>query len=99
MAELYLEQSNNIFGGIEQMRNATLEGNRSDLRWFALYTRHRFEKKVAARLEDKGIESFLPLHTVLRQWSDRRKKVEEPLFNCYVFVHINHLHHPVDKTD
>ncbi len=36
-----------------------------------------------------GLESYLPLRSVLRQWSDRRKWIEEPLFSCYVFVHAN----------
>ena len=56
--------------------------------WYALYTRSRHEKKVDAQLKEKSIESYLPLHTVIRQWSDRKKKVEEPLFRCYVFVHL-----------
>ncbi|MFQ5710087.1 MAG: transcription termination/antitermination NusG family protein, partial [bacterium] len=56
--------------------------------WYALYTRPRFEKKVDLLLQEKGLESYLPLHTVLRRWSDRWKKVEEPLFSCYVFVRI-----------
>lgn len=66
--------------------------------WYALYTRHRFEKRVAARLDEKGIENFLPLQTVVRQWSDRRKKVEQPLFNCYVFVRI-HLQKRLSALD
>ncbi len=57
------------------------------IRWYALYTRSRHEKKVHAQLRDKKIESYLPLRNVLRKWSDRKKWVEEPLFRCYVFVH------------
>jgi transcription antitermination factor NusG len=57
-------------------------------RWYALYTRPRFEKKVDSTLRKKGLESYLPLQTVFRQWSDRRKKIEEPLFSGYVFVKI-----------
>jgi transcription elongation factor/antiterminator RfaH len=57
--------------------------------WYALYTRPRFEKKVHAELRQKGLESFLPLHKVIRFWSDRKKKMEEPLFPSYVFVHAN----------
>ncbi len=56
--------------------------------WYALHTRYRHEKKVAARLKDKKITSYLPLNTFYRRWSDRYKKVEEPLFSCYVFVWI-----------
>lgn len=57
--------------------------------WFAIYVRSRSEKKVLKQLEEKGIESFLPLITRVRQWSDRKKKVEEPLFRSYLFVNID----------
>lgn len=60
----------------------------TEARWYALHTRNRHEKKVNARLEQKKITSYLPLHTIVRYWSDRKKKVTEPLFNCYVFVKI-----------
>ena len=56
--------------------------------WFALYTRSRNEKKVHTQLVLRGIESFLPLHRVLKQWSDRKKWVEEPMIRSYVFVRI-----------
>ena len=48
--------------------------------WHALYVRPRSEKKVANELIDMGFEVYLPVITVVRQWSDRRKKVIEPLF-------------------
>jgi len=54
--------------------------------WFAIYTRSRYEKKVVDRLKEIGIEAWLPLLKTLRQWSDRKKMVEVPLFNSYVFV-------------
>ena len=54
--------------------------------WFAVYTRSKTEKKVKERLSLAGFESFLPLQTVIKQWSDRKKKVEEPLIKSYVFV-------------
>ncbi|MFQ5753333.1 MAG: UpxY family transcription antiterminator [bacterium] len=56
--------------------------------WYALYTRPRFEKKVDSILQEKRLESYLPLQTTLRRWSDRWKKITEPLFSCYVFVRI-----------
>ena len=56
--------------------------------WYALHTRSRHEKRVASELEQKGITSFLPLVAETRKWSDRRMKVELPLFSCYVFVNI-----------
>ena len=57
-------------------------------KWFAIYVKSRSEKKVLKLLEDIGIESFLPLITRVKQWSDRKKKVEEPLFRSYLFVNI-----------
>jgi transcription antitermination factor NusG len=55
-------------------------------KWFVVYTRPRWEKKVAATMLAKGIENYCPLNKVTRQWSDRKKIVEEPLFKGYVFV-------------
>jgi transcription antitermination factor NusG len=54
--------------------------------WFALQTRYRFEKKVAAQLSGKGLEVFLPLRKESREWSDRQKLVTVPLFPGYAFV-------------
>ena len=59
------------------------------LRWYAIYTRPRWEKKVNTLLVEKGVESYCPLNKVPRKWSDRIKIVEEPLFKSYVFVRIN----------
>lgn len=56
--------------------------------WHAVYTKPRWEKKVAALLEAKGIEYYCPLNKVVKQWSDRKKTVMEPLFKSYVFVHV-----------
>ena len=56
--------------------------------WYAVYTRPRWEKKVAGLLQDKGIEHYCPLNKVTRQWSDRKKVVMEPLFKGYVFVQV-----------
>ena len=56
--------------------------------WYALYTKPRWEKKVVALLEAKGIEYYCPLNKVLKQWSDRKKMVLEPLFKSYVFVQV-----------
>lgn len=61
------------------------------LRWHAVYTRPRWEKKVNETLLRKGIESYCPLNKVRRKWSDRIKVVEEPLFKSYVFVKVDDL--------
>jgi transcriptional antiterminator RfaH len=54
--------------------------------WLALYTKPRNEKKLHDSITEQGIESYLPLHETIRIWSDRRKKVQVPLFPSYVFV-------------
>jgi transcription antitermination factor NusG len=56
--------------------------------WFAIQTRPRYEKKVVSELQEKGINVFLPLFSVKRQWSDRQTVVHPPLFPSYVFVRI-----------
>ncbi|MEN9685553.1 MAG: hypothetical protein RLZZ28_1339, partial [Bacteroidota bacterium] len=58
-------------------------------KWYALYTKPRWEKKIYSVLVRKGLESWCPLQKIERQWSDRKKIVEEPLFKSYVFVHID----------
>ena len=57
-------------------------------KWYALYTKPRWEKKVAERLCHKNIENYCPLNKVQRQWSDRKKIILEPLFKSYVFIRI-----------
>lgn len=59
----------------------------SEWQWHALYVWSRSEKKVLAGLKEIGVEAYLPLITEMHQWSDRRKKVEIPLFRSYVFVY------------
>ena len=56
--------------------------------WFAIQTKAKHEKRVAAELKEKGIAAFLPLFAEVHQWTDRKRKVEIPLFNTYVFVRI-----------
>jgi len=57
--------------------------------WFAIQTRPRYEKKVAVALQEKGVNTFLPLSSATHQWSDRRRLVQLPLFSGYVFVRIS----------
>lgn len=56
--------------------------------WYVIYTKPRNEKKVALELLKKGIEAYCPVKTEIRQWTDRKKKIESPLFNSYCFVYI-----------
>ena len=59
------------------------------MNWYVLYTKPKNEKKVAQQLEQMGINVFCPLKMVIKQWSDRKKKVQEPLFNSYIFVQLH----------
>ncbi len=59
------------------------------LQWYALQTRYRYEKQVAAQLRHKGCETYLPLRTECHAWSDRHKSVTIPLFPGYAFVRIS----------
>ncbi|MDW8849288.1 UpxY family transcription antiterminator [Flavobacterium sp. MMLR14_040] len=58
------------------------------MNWYVIYTKPKWEKKVAEKLNEIGIESYCPVITQIKQWSDRKKKVEVPLFNSYVFVQL-----------
>ena len=55
--------------------------------WFALYTKPRHEFKAALQLDSISVENYLPTLTIKKQWSDRKKKVTEPLLRGYIFIH------------
>lgn len=57
--------------------------------WYAFYTRSRAEKQLYNRLTEREFEVFLPLITKIKLWSDRKKKVREPLIRSYVFVRVD----------
>jgi len=61
----------------------------AEKKWYALYTKPRWEKKIDSVLVRKGVESWCPLQKIERQWSDRKKVIEDPLFKSYVFVRID----------
>lgn len=61
----------------------------SNSKWYPVYTHARAEKKACQALVNKGIETYLPLHRQLKQWSDRKKWVEEPFIKSYLFVRIS----------
>ena len=63
--------------------------NNNKRSWYVIYVRSRHEKSVYSALLDKGIDASLPMMTVVRKWSDRKKKVQIPLFRGYVFVNID----------
>jgi transcription antitermination factor NusG len=54
--------------------------------WHVVYTKPRSEKKVHERFIAKGFESYCPIQKIKKQWTDRVKTIEAPLFTSYVFV-------------
>ncbi|NAW50041.1 UpxY family transcription antiterminator [Elizabethkingia argentiflava] len=59
--------------------------------WYVVYTKSRYEKKIAQNLVEQNFKVYLPLNTTISQWSDRKKKVEKPLFSSYVFVYLENI--------
>ncbi|QXU43262.1 UpxY family transcription antiterminator [Pedobacter sp. D749] len=66
------------------MNNSHIE----NFSWFVIYTFPNYERKVYSSLEKKKITAFLPLQKITRQWSDRKKIMEVPLFPNYIFLKI-----------
>ena len=67
--------------------------------WYALHVRPRFEKNVQMHLEEKGYEVFCPTYSATRQWSDRVKALQFPLFPGYVFCRFSvHARLPILVT-
>jgi transcription antitermination factor NusG len=70
------------------------------LLWYAVVTRPRWEKKIAKILENQGVGCYCPLNKVIKQWSDRKKVILEPVFKSYVFVNIEeHKKWEIKKID
>lgn len=77
-----------------------VNGSIIERKWFAVYTKSQCEKKVAGLFAKKDIEHYCPLNRIVRQWSDRKKIIMEPLFKSYVFVRIHDRQaNDVLKTD
>ena len=69
-------------------------------KWYAVYTKPRWEKKTDQILIQKGIESWCPMQKAERKWTDRKKIIDIPIFRSYVFVRINEIGRvPVLETD
>lgn len=83
MASPHLSQPAPAFADVSN----EIQPNPSE-QWYALHTRARHEKVVKERLERQGIVTFLPTVTQVHRWSDRKKKVELPLFACYLFARL-----------
>jgi transcription antitermination factor NusG len=109
---LYLFANHKKFKGPEELKPLSLTAEdylffskseymiQQQKNWYVVYTRPRWEKKVARQLEQKEIEIYCPLHRSQRQWSDRKKIVLEPLFTSYVFVRLDEIQQlSVKQTD
>ena len=57
-------------------------------KWFVVYTKPQQELKVAGQLTAMGITNYCPTITLLKQYSDRKKKVTKPLLSSYVMVEL-----------
>ena len=66
----------------------TIEKTAAEKHWYVVYTKSRSEKKVDTQLTLKGIESYCPTKKIEKQWSDRKKIIDEVIFRSYVFVRI-----------
>jgi len=58
------------------------------MNWFVIYTKSRHEYKVSQALQELGIHAYCPMLNLVKQYSDRKKKVTQPLLPSYVFVKI-----------
>lgn len=68
--------------------------NAAHYKWYPVYTQARAEKKAHQALCDKGIETYLPLQRKLKQWTDRKKWIDEPFLKSYLFVRITERDKP-----
>src|ERR1700682_6731920 len=66
--------------------NALSSTDSAQLRWYAAYTCANHEKSVRVQLEERSVESFLPVYETVRRWKDRQMHLHLPLFPGYVFV-------------
>ncbi|MBZ0156185.1 MAG: UpxY family transcription antiterminator [Alphaproteobacteria bacterium] len=59
------------------------------MNWYALHVKSRHEFVTSGELTRKGIDAYLPAVKIMRQWKDRKKLIEAPLFPGYLFVHLH----------
>ncbi|MBT8387447.1 MAG: UpxY family transcription antiterminator [Ignavibacteria bacterium] len=74
---------------IDQLFLQMIKNKNNGKNWFALYTKPRSEFKASQQLAGVEIEHYLPAVMKLKQWSDRKKKVTEPLIRGYIFIYAN----------
>ncbi len=73
---------------LDHTRDLGLLAGHTTSHWYAVYTRANHEKKIREQLDQRNVESFLPIYESVRRWKDRRIRLQMPLFSGYVFVRI-----------
>lgn len=68
-----------------------MESNQ-EVHWYVAKTKSRQEKKIREQLDEMGVENYLPTSVEVRQWHDRKKKVEMVLIPSTIFIHTNKEH-------
>ena len=76
-----------------------MEETDQNSKWHVLYTKPRHEIKALERLTQNGFEVYCPMKTTLKQWSDRKKKVIEPLLPSYIFIKTTEKKRATPLTD
>lgn len=76
------------FLGLNSREDIVLPSDYLELKWYAAYTCANHEKRVRDHLDQRSVESFLPVYETVRRWKDRRMRLQLPLFQGYVFVHL-----------
>ena len=80
----------NVYSSESEMESivpVTTDREAHPKRWIAALVQMCMEKKVGERLTKLGVENYVPTQTEIRQWSDRKKKVERVVIPMVVFVH------------
>lgn len=62
------------------------ESLKEEKHWFALYTKPKSEFKAEEQLRAIGVDIYLPVIVKEKQWSDRKKKITEPVIRGYIFI-------------
>jgi transcription antitermination factor NusG len=83
MSETVISSNLDIF---DSPAEVALRADYHEPRWYAAYTCANHEKRVREQLEQRSVESFLPVYETTRRWKDRRMRLQLPLFPGYVFV-------------
>ena len=76
---------------LESIVPVTTDREAHSKRWIAALVQSCLEKRVGERLDKLGVENYIPTQTVIRQWSDRKKKIERVVIPMIVFIHTDEM--------